>query len=159
MDNRVGAAKYPLIGVAPLDPHAGLVGGDDLGMAQHRNGLVALGCESALRPTQHVHQATLTDGQTEQVDERALQPLVGQGLEGFEIGRHSMQPGPEWRPFRRIGHGRDDQRAARRAMHRPSPMPLDHRLDRGQFDRLMLLTVSAGRSLGRAALQQGQLSG
>ena len=122
MDNRFSAAKHPMVGVASFDPHAGLVGGDDLGPAQRRDGLVALGREGALRTTQHVHQAALADGETEQVRERALQPLVGQGLEGLEIGRHGMHARPERRPLRRVWRRRDDQRAAGRATNRQTPM-------------------------------------
>jgi len=129
MDNRLGATKHPLVGVASFDPHAGLVGGDDLGPTQRRDGDVALGREGTLRTAQYVHQAALADGETEQVREDALQPLVGQGLEGFEIGRHRMQPRPERRPPCLLGHGRSDKGAARRATNRQAPMALDQRLD------------------------------
>jgi hypothetical protein len=72
MDNRLRAAEHPMVGVASFYPHSRLVRGDDLGLAQRRNGLVALGPEGALRTTENVHQAALTDGETEKVRKRAL---------------------------------------------------------------------------------------
>ena len=111
-----------MVGVTAFDPHAGLVRGDDLGPAQRRNGLVALGPEGALRTAKHVHQPALADGETEKVGERALQPLVGQGLEGLEIGRHGMHARPERRSLRRVWHSRDGQRAAGRATDRQTSM-------------------------------------
>jgi hypothetical protein len=48
MDNSLAATKHPLVGVASFDPHAGLVGGDDLGLSQRRDGDVAA------RPRRHL---------------------------------------------------------------------------------------------------------
>ena len=59
MDNRLGAAKHPMIGVGALDPDARLVGGDDPGLAQRHDSLVTHGDEGALRPAQHGHEAAL----------------------------------------------------------------------------------------------------
>jgi hypothetical protein len=40
------------------------------------------------------HRRLAVQPQSEQVGQRRLQPLVGERLEGLEIGRHRMQPWP-----------------------------------------------------------------
>ena len=124
-----------------LDPNAGLVGGDDPGPAQRRNRLVALAREGALRPAQHGHQAALAERETEEVGERALQPLVGQSLEGLEISRHGMDAWPERCPLGGVRHGRGDPRSTRPAAHRQAPMLGDA----GRHLRQLNLLVDADR--------------
>lgn len=122
MDHRLRAAKHPMVGVRAFDPDAGLIASDDPGLAQRRVGPLALGREGALRPAQHVHQPALADGQPNQIGERALQPLVRQGLEGLEIGGHGMDARPERRPLCGVRHGRDNPRATGWAAYCQAPM-------------------------------------
>ncbi len=128
MDNRPGAAKHPMIGVGALDPDARLIRGD---------GPVALGCKGALRPAQPIHQAALADGETEQVRDRALQPLGGEGLVGLEVGGHRVQPRPERRCARGLWDRGDDPRSAGWAAHRQAPMLGDARCHLRQLNLLV----------------------
>ena len=106
---------------------------------------IAPGHEGPLSPAQHVHQAALTDGETEEIRKRALQAFIGQGLEGFEVRRHRMHARPERRPFRRIRHGRDNPRSTGRAAHRQTSMTLDKRLDLGKFDPVVCADRLGGK--------------
>ena len=141
-----------VLGVAAFDPHAGLVGGDDAGRAQGDDCRIAPGDEGPLSPAQHVHQAALTDGETEDTRKRALQAFVGQGLEGSEVRRYRMHARPEQRPFRRIRHGRDNPRSKGQAVYRQTSMALDRRLDLGKIDPV----VRADRLGAKIARQAGQ---
>jgi hypothetical protein len=79
-----------MVGVAALDAHPGLVRGHHRGPAQRRaRGFTAFH-EPTLRPPQQVHQPALAQGEPEQVGQRRLQPFVGEGLEGFQVGGHCM---------------------------------------------------------------------
>ena len=82
--------------------------------------------------------------------QRGLQPLVGERLEGLEVGGHRMQPRTERRAARCLRHRRDDPRAAARAAHRQPPM-LRHDLRRHlrQLDPLADAD-DLGRKIGRA---------
>ena len=137
MDDGLVAAEHPLISVAALDPHAGLIRRYDLGSAKGGDCAIALERKSALRPAEHVHQAALADGEPEEVGKNALKPLVRQGLEGLEIGRHRMKPRSERRTLSHIRHGRGNEHAAGRAGHRRTPVPLDHGFNLRQFNRHM----------------------
>ena len=76
-DHHFGAAENPVVGVAALDPHTGLVRADHPGPAQPGDGDLSPILEAALRPAQHVHQAALADPKAEQVGERPFEPLCG----------------------------------------------------------------------------------
>ena len=65
MHDRLRRAEHPVVSVAPLDPDAGFVGGDNCGLAQGRYGLLAAGAEAALRPAKQVHQTALAELQAE----------------------------------------------------------------------------------------------
>ena len=65
-----------MVSVRALDAHAGLVAGDNLGLAQDRDGRITTGTEAALRAAEQVHQPALAEGEAEQIGERRLQPFV-----------------------------------------------------------------------------------
>ena len=157
MHDSLARSEHPLIGIRAFDTHTGLVGGDDLRLAQGRNGHVALGRERCLRPPQHIHQTALADRQPEEIGEGALQAFVGQSLEGLEIGRHGMDAGPERSAFRRIRQRRDDDHPARRASNRKAPVALDHWMDLGKFDGLVLACRLGGQVLRELGLATGAL--
>lgn len=58
--------EQPAVSVRALDAHAGLVAGDDLSLAHHRDGRVTAGMEAALRAAEQVHQPALAEGEAEQ---------------------------------------------------------------------------------------------
>jgi len=61
MDNGLGRAKHPLIGITALDPHARLVSGYDFSAAQGREGSVAAGSKDRRGALEHVHQRALVE--------------------------------------------------------------------------------------------------
>jgi hypothetical protein len=126
-----------------------------------RNAEMALsrGREGALRPAQHVHQAALAETQAEQIRERALQPLVGQGLEGLQIGCHGMDARSKRRSLRRLRRRRDHPRSAGRAPNRQTPMARDRRLELGKLDHLVLADGLGGKSAGQAGAAARALVG
>ena len=146
MDHGIVAAEHPMKRIAALDADAGLVRGDHFGLAEHRESIVALGHKSSLRPAEHVHQAALADGQSEEMVKGALQTLVGQGLEGLEIGGDRVEARAERRAFRRRGHRRNHQRPTRGTTNRQTPMALDEGLDHGKLD-LVVLADDLGRQI------------
>ncbi len=86
------APEHPVVGVAALDAHPGLVGADHPCLTQPRYGVIAATCKMRLRTAEHVHQTALADRQTEQIGKRPLKPFAGQRLEGLQIGRDRMDP-------------------------------------------------------------------
>ena len=106
-----------------------------------------------------VHQAALADRQSEEIGERALQAFVGQSLECLEIGRHGMDARPERRACRRVRQRRGDDHSARRAAHRKAPVALDHWMDLGKFDGLVLACRLGGQVLRELGLATGALTG
>jgi hypothetical protein len=150
MNNGVWAAKHPVIGVCPLDPHPGLVRGDDRGSTQRRHGLLAPGLKAILCAPEQVHQPALADGKPEQVSQRGLQALVGERLEGLEIGRHRMQAGSERRALDHRGPRPHDARPAGGTADGETPVMRDAGLPLRQLDPL----VHADR-LGRQVQHQG----
>ena len=117
-----------MVSVAALDAHARLVRCDHRGPAQGGHGGRATGAEAPLGALKQVHQPALAEGETEQVRQGRLQPLVGQRLEGLQIRRHRMQPRAERRAARRLRHRRDHPRLAGRAVHgQPSMLRHDRR--------------------------------
>jgi hypothetical protein len=104
VDHSLGAAEHPMVSVATLDANAGLVRADHLGLAQLGDGDRSTVFEAALRAAQHVHQTALADLKTKQVSEGRLKPLVGQRLEGLQIGRHRVQLRPKRRALGRRRH-------------------------------------------------------
>jgi hypothetical protein len=125
-----------MVGGAALDAHAGLVGGDDLGPPQRRNGGLATRTEARLRAAEQVHQPALAEAEPEQVGQRRLQPLIRERLKGLEIRRHRVQPRPERRALRFLRHRRDNPRPAIRALHGEPPVLRPDRRHRGQLDPL-----------------------
>ena len=113
---------------------------------------LATGLEAGLRTPEQVHQAALAEREPEQIRQGRLQPLVGEGLKGLEIGRHRMQPRAERRAASLLRHRRDDPRPAGTGSARPDadaasrPGPTA-----GNSIRSGTLTTSAGRSPGSAA--------
>jgi hypothetical protein len=67
MDDRLRRAEHPMVGVGALNPHPGLIRGDDLGPAQRRDGGLATGLEAGLRTPEQVHQAALAEREPEQI--------------------------------------------------------------------------------------------
>jgi hypothetical protein len=141
MDNRLGAAKHPMIGVRALNPDAGLVRCDDRSPAQCRHRLCPALGKAPPGPLQQVHQPALAERETEEVGQCGLQPFVGQGLEGLQIGGHGVQPRPERRPLCGIRHGGGGPLAAGGAAHRQAPMLGDM----GRYLREIDLLVDADR--------------
>ncbi len=125
-----------MVSVRALDAHAGLVAGDDLSLAQGRDGRVTAGMEAALRAAEQVHQPALAEGEAEQIGERRLQPLVGQGLEGLQVRRHRMQPRTERGAAPCLGHRCDDPLPAALTTHREPAVLRHDRRHRGQLDLL-----------------------
>jgi hypothetical protein len=128
--------EQPVIGVRAFDPHAGLVAGDDLSLAQGRDGRVATRTEAALRAAEQVHQPALAEREAEQVGERRLQPLIRERLKGLQVRRHRMQPWAEGRAARCRGRWRDHARPAGRTTNGNAPMLRHMRRHRGQLDPL-----------------------
>lgn len=152
MDDRVARVKHPLKGVAALDPRSARRScrrrrplPDEGRRSPHRARARRLPAIAAA-----VHQTPLADRQAEQIGEGALQALVGQGLEGLQIGRHRMDARPEGRADRGRRHRRDRQRPAGKALHRKPSVSLDEGTDLGQIDRLVLAD-GLGRKIARQA--------
>ena len=77
MNDGIARAEYPLIAVAALDPHPGLIARHNLCAAQGHERIVAPGGKDRRSALEHVHQRALADIQPEQIGKHALQPLVG----------------------------------------------------------------------------------
>jgi hypothetical protein len=92
VNDGVFAAKYPMKGVDAFDAHAGFVDGDKIRLAQNAKRLRAPVLESLRRAGEHVHQRARTERQAEQIEEKPLQPLIGQGV---AVG--TLRPGFEAR--------------------------------------------------------------
>jgi hypothetical protein len=125
-----------VVSARALDAHAGLVAGDDLSLAQGRDGRVTTGTEAVLRAPEQVHQPALAEGEAEQVGQRRLQPLVGQGLKGLEVRRHRVQPRTERGAARRFGRWRDHAHPAARTTNGKALVLRHDRRHRGQLDLL-----------------------
>ena len=125
-----------MVSVRALDVHAGLVAGDDLSPAQHRDGRVATRTAAALGTPEQVHQPELAEREAEQVGQRRLQPLVRERLKGLEVRRHRMQPWAEGRAARRFRHRCDDPLPAGRTTNGNAPVLRHDRCHRGQLDPL-----------------------
>ena len=85
--------------------------------------------KALLCAAEQVHQPALAErpGQTDGKSVR-LQPLVGQGLEGFEVRRHRMKPRAKRRAPRCLGLWSNHPRPAARATYRePAVLPHDRR--------------------------------
>ena len=90
----------------------------------------------------------LADGEPEQVEESALKPLVGQGLERLEIGRGRMHARAEGRAPGDFGNRRRDAGSARRALHGKPAVALDDGLDDRKIDAVVL-AYDLARQIGR----------
>ena len=148
MYHRFGAAEDPMVGVRALDAHARLVGRHHGGAPQGRQGRLTPGVEARLGPVQHLGQAALAVAQAEQVDERLLQTLVGQSLEGLQVQGHDMQARAEGC---RSSSGRPRRRnagPASRAHHGEAPVLLDEGLYLRQLD-VLVHADRLGRQIGR----------
>ena len=78
MDHGILAVEHPLIGIGPLDAHAGFVAGDDPGRAKAAARLVRFARKSWPRAGEHVHQRPFADLKAEGVAEH--EPQHGQAL-------------------------------------------------------------------------------
>ena len=61
MHDRILAVKHPVIGVGPLDPHAGFVAGDNLGFAKDGFRLIGLDLEPRMEADEHVHLKAIAE--------------------------------------------------------------------------------------------------
>ncbi len=86
-----------MIGVGPLDPHAGFVAGDDLGLAKNGLRLIRLDLEPRMGADEHVHERALADDQAKRVAEQEAQTLKGKRLKGLQINRQRMNAQSKWR--------------------------------------------------------------
>src|SRR5512136_69170 len=137
MHNGVLAVEHPMIGVRPLDPHAGFVAGDDPGAAKNGLGLVRRELEPRMGADEHVHQCALADDEAESLAEQEAQALVGKGLKALQINRQRMDARSKWR--RRGDRGRRSfySSAALRATASETPMAHDVGLDRWDLDLIV----------------------
>jgi hypothetical protein len=84
-----------------------------------------------------------------QVGERRFEPLVGQGLERLQIGRHRVEPWSKRRAHHLGGQlGRDPQTAGR-AGHRHAAMALHQRRDHRQVDLVVFADHFADQGRGQ----------
>jgi hypothetical protein len=149
MDNGLGRAEYPLVGIASLDPHPRLVAGHDLGASKDRKGILPPGGKDRRDTLEHVHQRALTELQAEHIGEDALQPFIGKELVRFEIKRQRMDSMPERRALRRCRQGRCGRLAACRAATFQPPVAPDDRLDLGKVDLVIFPRHRAGHIPGK----------
>src|SRR4051812_4379279 len=70
--HRLGRAEHPMVGVCALDPDAGFVRGDHLGLAQGRNSAPLTVLTTPLCAPQQVHQAALAEMQPDTSRDLAL---------------------------------------------------------------------------------------
>ncbi len=117
MDEGLGAAEDPMVGVASLDANARLVRADHLGLAQLGHGLLTPGHEAVLSAAQHVHQHALADADAKDVCEGRLEPLIREALEGLQVGRQAVQARSERAAARRLRHGGQNAGVASRTTH------------------------------------------
>lgn len=93
-------AEHPTVAVASLDRHTGLVRGDDVCLAQRRQGSAQPGPETTLGATKLVHQPALAKGEPEQVRQGHLQPWSeGRALKTFRnfVWGGGLKIRPPWR--------------------------------------------------------------
>ncbi len=83
------AAEDPMKAVRALDAHARLVRGHHFGLAQGGQGRLTPGLEARLGTAQHVHEPALAHREAEQVEERLLQALIRERLEGLQVPRRA----------------------------------------------------------------------
>ncbi len=134
MHHRILAVKHPMIGVGPLDPHAGFVAGDDPGLAKNGLRLIRLDLEPRMGADEHVHERALADDQAKGVAEQEAQTLIGKRLKALQINRQRMNARSKWRRRGDGGRRSFDAHAAMRAAAGEASVADDIRLDRRYLD-------------------------
>lgn len=134
MDNGLGRAEHPLAGIAPLDPHARFVAGDNISTAQGCEGAISPGDEDRCRALEHVHQRALAEIEPQQVGKCALQAFVGKQLVRLEVEHQRMNAPAKGRTLCRLRHGRGGCLAALRPTALQSAEAFDDRLHLGKVN-------------------------
>jgi hypothetical protein len=134
MHDGVLAVKNPMIGVGPLDPHAGFIAGDNFGFAQNSLGFLGLNRKAGMRADEHVHQRALAEDQAKGVAEQEAQTLIGNRLKALQINRQRMNARSERRRRGDRRRRRFRFASALRAAAGKAPVTDDMRPDRRDLD-------------------------
>src|SRR5450759_5104117 len=97
MHHRILAVENTMIRVGPFNPNAGIVAGDNPGLANNGLRFIGLDLEARMGADEHVHQRAFANAQAKSITEHATQTLVGKRLKALVINRQRMNARPERR--------------------------------------------------------------
>ena len=149
MDNGLGRAEDPLVGIAAFDPRARFVASHNLGAAQNPEGVGAFGGKDRCGALEHVHQSALAEMKPKQIAKCTLQPFVGKQLVRLEIERQGMNARAKRCALCRPWRGRSGRLSASCAAAGQPAVPPDNRLDLGQINLVIFPDHRAGRIFGK----------